>query len=107
MKAQNFVSLAGGVCVLLLGASILGFEPDTSYHLLRKVPLGAAPGGGEYFDYITFDAPSRRVYLSHGTEVKVLDADNDAVVGTITGTKRNHGVAIVADLGRGFITDGD
>jgi DNA-binding beta-propeller fold protein YncE len=75
--------------------------------LLRKVPLAAAPGGGEYFDYITFDPGPRRVYLSHGTEIQVLDADSDKVVGTITGLKRDHGVANVHELGRGFITDGD
>jgi DNA-binding beta-propeller fold protein YncE len=77
------------------------------YHLLRKVSLGAAEGGGEYFDYINFDAASRRVYLSHGTEFKVLDADTDKVVATIGGMKRNHGVALVPEVGRGFITDGD
>jgi YVTN family beta-propeller protein len=94
----NLLPLAG--CLLLLGAS-------GGYHLIKKVPLGAAPGGGEYFDYINFDAASRRVYLSHGTEIKVLDGDTYAVVGSITGLKRDHGVAIVHDLGRGFISDGD
>jgi len=90
----------------LLGVPIL-FAAAGGYHLVRKVSLGAAEGGGEYFDYITFDAAARRVYLSHGTEVKVLDADTDKIVGTITGTKRNHGVALVPEVGRGFITDGD
>jgi DNA-binding beta-propeller fold protein YncE len=77
------------------------------YHLLKRIPLGAAPGGGEYFDYITVDSDARRVYLSHGTEVKVLDADNFSEVGTITGFKRNHGVALVPELGCGFVSDGD
>jgi len=81
--------------------------PGPGYHLIKTVPLGAAPGGGEYFDYVTVDAASRRVYLSHGTEVKVLDADNFSVVGTISGLKRCHGVAIVPELGKGFITDGE
>jgi YVTN family beta-propeller protein len=56
--------------------------------------------------YITFDSGKRRVYLSHGTEVKVLDADSLSVVGTITGLTRDHGVAVVSELGRGFISDG-
>jgi YVTN family beta-propeller protein len=75
--------------------------------LLKKIPLGAAPGGMEYFDYITVDAPARRVYLSHGTEVRVVDADSAAEVGTISGLKRCHGIALVRALGKGFITDGD
>jgi YVTN family beta-propeller protein len=78
-----------------------------TYHLLKKIPLGAAPGGGEYFDYITVDAAARRVYLSHGSEVKVVDADSGAVVGTMGGFKRCHGVVLVKDVGKGFITDGD
>ena len=99
MKRFKLLSLTVGVCSVLIAGG--------GYHLLRKVPFGAAPGGGEYFDYITFDAAARRVFLSHGTEVKVLDADTDAVVGNITGFKRNHGVAIVSELGRGFVSDGD
>ncbi|MGO9274233.1 MAG: YncE family protein [Terriglobia bacterium] len=107
MRPCNFVCLASGVCFFLLGVSVFGFQSSGGYHLLRRVPLGAAPGGGEYFDYITFDAAARRVYLSHGTEVKVLDADSDTTIGNITGLKRDHGVAIVPELGRGFISDGD
>jgi hypothetical protein len=82
-------------------------SPLRRYHLLKTIPLGAAPGGGEYFDYITADAAARRVYLSHGTEVKVVDADSGAVLGTISGLKRCHGVALVPQLGRRFISDGD
>jgi len=100
------VTVAIGSFLLLFCAGALAFQSG-GYHLLKKIPLGAAPGGGEYFDYITFDAATRRVYLSHGTEVKVLDADSGMVVGTITGLKRDHGVALVPELGRGFITDGD
>ena len=107
MKPCKFVSLAAGVCTLVLGVSAFGFQASGAYHLLRKISLGAAPGGSEYFDYITFDPASRRVYLSHGTEVKVLDADSDKLVGNITGLKRDHGVALVPELGRGFISDGD
>jgi hypothetical protein len=91
----------------LLGAITLANPPGSGYHLIKKVPLGAAPGGGEYFDYVTVDSTSRRVYLSHGTEVKVLDADNYSVVGTVTGLKKCHGVVVLPKLGKGFITDGE
>jgi DNA-binding beta-propeller fold protein YncE len=107
MKHRSCALLGGGFCFLLLGAAILASQAGGGYHLLKKIPLGAAEGGGEYFDYITFDAAARRVYLSHGTEVEVLNADSGAVIGKISGMKRNHGVALVSKLGRGFITDGD
>ena len=107
MKRSAFIPSAIGSCFLLLGAYALAFQPAGGYHLLKKIPFGAAAGGGEYFDYIAFDTASRRVYLSHGTEVKVVDADSGALVGVIPGLKRDHGIAIVPELGRGFISDGD
>lgn len=106
MKNSSLTALAFGLCFLCLGACILATPPAAGYHLLKKIPLGAAEGSTEYFDYITVDAVARRLYLSHGTEVKVLDADSGAVVGAITGLKRDHGIALVPELGRGFISDG-
>src|SRR5271169_2740541 len=97
-------------CYLLvapLGILAVASPPEVHYHLLKKAPLGAAAGGGrEYFDYVTVDSKARRVYASHGTEVKVADADSGAVVGTISGLKQCHGIALVEELGKGFITDG-
>jgi hypothetical protein len=96
------------LCFLALAAYIPAASPAGGHHLLKKIPFGAAAGGGEYFDYITVDSATRRVYLSHGTEFLVVDADSGAVVGTITGGfQRNHGVALVPELGKGFISDGD
>jgi DNA-binding beta-propeller fold protein YncE len=94
-------------CVWALCACLLTAAPAGGYHLIKTVPLGAAEGGGEYFDYITVDSAARRVYVSHGTEIKVLDADSYAVLGTISGFKRDHGVAVARELGRGFVSDGD
>src|SRR5882724_401748 len=95
------------LCFAMLGAITLASPAGPGYHLIKKVPLGAAPGGAEYFDYVTVDSAARRVYLSHGAEVKVLDADSFSVVGTISGLKRCHGVVVLPELGKGFITDGD
>lgn len=98
--ARNLASL------LLIGASAFALQSAGGYHLLKKIPFPAAEGGGEYFDYITFDPSSRRIYLARGTEIEVLDADRGTVAGVITGFKRDHGIALIPDLGRGFITDG-
>src|ERR1700676_5127950 len=95
------------ICFALLATVAMANPPGPGYHLLKKIPLSAAPGGGEDFDYITVDSAARRVYLAHGTEVKVLDADNFSVVGTISGLKGCHGVLVLSELGKGFVTDGD
>lgn len=93
--------------LFLVGAAVLVMATEGGYHQIKKYPFGAAAGSTrEYFDYITVDSTARRVYLSHGTEIKVLDADGGAVIGTIAGLKQDHGVALAPEFGRGFITDG-
>src|ERR1700680_499683 len=82
MKLLGLGRLAVAVSFLVLGAYALASPPTGGYHLLKKIPFGAAEGGGEYYDYITIDAAARRVYLSHGTEIIVVDADSGAMVGT-------------------------
>jgi hypothetical protein len=79
--------------------------PEGGYHLLKKHELGAAPGGKEYWDYITFDKASGLLYVSH-TEEKIVDADSGAIVGSIQDLNRVHRIALVPELGRGFLSDG-
>jgi YVTN family beta-propeller protein len=106
VKSFNVYRIAACVIFLALGGLALARVPDGGYHLLKKYDLGAAPGGKEYWDYITLDAATHRLYISHNTEVKIVDADNGSVVGSIPDLKRVHGIALVPDLGRGFISDG-
>jgi DNA-binding beta-propeller fold protein YncE len=99
--------LANGMAFILLSAFSLATAATGGYHLLKKYSFGAAEGSTrEYFDYITIDSSARRVYVSHGTEVKVINADDGALIGNITGLKLDHGVAIANEFGRGFISDG-
>jgi YVTN family beta-propeller protein len=104
--AVSSLRLAVWGAVLLCSSPAVPRPPDSGYQLLKKYELGAAPGGKEYWDYITFDPSTRRLYISHNTEVKVVDADSGKIVGSIPDLKRVHGIAIVNDLGRGFISDG-
>src|ERR1700688_4826873 len=113
MKFFNLGHFAAGLFLALFGACLLSVsyarpKPAAGgYHLIKTVSLPPAAGGGEYYDYITVDAEARRVYVSHGTEVVVLNADDYSVVGKIEGLSRCHGIAVAKDLGKGFITDGD
>jgi hypothetical protein len=107
MNGSYAARFAACIFLLIVGTVALSRPSGSGYHLVKTIPLGAAPGDVEYFDYVTVDAAGGRVYIAHGTEVKVIDANNFSVVGSITGLKRCHGVALVAGLGKGFITDGD
>src|SRR6202171_5142099 len=107
MKSNRFGRFAGGMLLIVMGAASVVTAAASGYHLLKKYSFGAAEGSTrEYFDYISVDSAARRVYVSHGTEIKVLDADSGALVGNITGLKQDHGVAVAQEFGRGFITDG-
>lgn len=93
--------------VLAFAALTLARPADSGYHLLQTYKFDAAPGStSEYFDYINVDAAARRVYLSRGTAVEVMNADTGALVGYIPGFKRQHGVALAPEFNRGFISDG-
>ncbi len=72
------------------------------YGLVNQANL---PGAGGW-DYLTVDAAARRVYISHATQVEVLDADTQKPVGVIPNTPGVHGIALAIDEGRGFITAG-
>lgn len=108
LDRQRVVSrIAGCFALLLLASLAVAYPPEGGYHLLNKYAFAAAEGSSrEYFDYITVDSSARRVYLSHGTEIKVIDADSGKLVGNINGLKQSHGVALADEFGRGFITDG-
>jgi DNA-binding beta-propeller fold protein YncE len=84
-------------CTFLLAAAY-----GAEYSVTRKIPI---PGQGSW-DYLTVDEANRRLYVSHGTQVEVLDVDSGAIVGKIENTLGVHGIAIAADLGRGFVSDG-
>ena len=75
---------------------------DVSYRVVRTIAAGGEGG----WDYVTIDASARRLYVSRGTRVLVLNADSGAPVGEIPNTEGVHGIALAPDLGRGFTSNG-
>jgi DNA-binding beta-propeller fold protein YncE len=63
-------------------------------------------GGDGGWDYLTADAAARRLYISRGTHVMVLDLDSGKTVGDIADTPGVHGIALAPELGRGFTSNG-
>lgn len=78
------------------------FQSGTGYKVIDRYPIGGVGG----FDYITIDSSARRLYVSHATQVEVLDADSGKVVGTIPDTPGVHGAAIASEFKRGFTSNG-
>ena len=76
--------------------------PADGYSVVKKIPI---PGQGSW-DYLSVDEGARRLYVSHGTQVEVIDVDSGNIVGSIPKTLGVHGIAIAAELGRGFVSNG-
>jgi DNA-binding beta-propeller fold protein YncE len=74
----------------------------SGYRLVKTIPIP----GDEGWDYALVDPDARRVYISHGSHVVVMNADTYAVEGDIPDTAGVHGIAVAPDLGRGFISAG-
>lgn len=96
--------LIGRICLLVLAVVAAASAPATAggYHVIREIPVGGEGG----WDYLVADAATRRLYVSHATQVEVLDMDSGAVVGKILKTPGVHGIALASDLGRGFTSNG-
>jgi DNA-binding beta-propeller fold protein YncE len=91
------------IASLLLGLSLAAIcRADGPYHFIQEIPV---PGNGGW-DYLSLDPGAHRLYVSHGTEVVVIDTAANQIVGDITNTPGVHGVAVAADLGRGVTSDG-
>lgn len=88
--------------LILACVSLAAAAPSGGYSVVKKIPI---PGQGS-FDYLTVDEGARRLYVSHGTQVEVLDIDSLALVGNIPNTPGVHGVAIAPEFGRGFVSNG-
>src|SRR5436305_1392745 len=87
------------LCLAMISVCALA---EDGYHIIKKIPI---PGQGG-FDYLIVDEAARRLYVSHGTQVEVLDVDSDTIVGKIPNTLGVHGIAIAPEVGRGFVSDG-
>ena len=93
-KIRNLLIGSFSAALLLQGA--------TDYKVVGRYPV-LGDGG---FDYIKLDNPTRRLYVSHGNQVDVVDADSGKVVGSILDTPGVHGIAIAAAFKHRFTSNG-
>jgi DNA-binding beta-propeller fold protein YncE len=72
------------------------------YRVLTQFKIGGEGG----YDYIRVDSAARRLYVSHGVRVEVLDADTGKKLGEISPTNGVHGIAVAPEFNHGFTSNG-
>ncbi len=94
----------GIIAAILLTAGIASFaQSKSAYHISTSFPIKS--GGG--YDYLTVDPASEKLYVSHGSQVNVLNKLTGDSIGVIKTEKDVHGIALVPTLGKGYISNGN
>jgi len=102
-RARKLLAWAVGGLGLLSGTSLAIAQSSPQYHVTRTVALGAP----DRWDYVVFDAASKRVYVAHGDQVAVVDGSTGDILGKVAGLPGGtHGIALVGAAGRGYTDDG-
>ncbi|MYN29505.1 YncE family protein [Duganella levis] len=95
---QLFAPLA----LLLNLAALPGAMAAPAFHVEATIAL---PGEGKW-DYANIDAVHQRLFVTHSSQVQVIDLKTRQLVGAIAGTDVPHGVDFAPELNLGFISNG-
>jgi YVTN family beta-propeller protein len=93
------------VFVVLISTIIFASVPawaQKQFKVAERVKLG---GEGSW-DYLIYDRDGRRLFITRGNHVMVVDTTNLKVSGDIPDLSGIHGVALAPGLNRGFVSNG-
>ena len=93
--------LAAGIMVLTANNS--SFAQATGYHLLRTMHIASSGG----WDYIALNpVQDNWLYVSHATQVNIINKNTGDSVGVISNTEGIHGIAFAPEFKKGFTSNG-
>jgi DNA-binding beta-propeller fold protein YncE len=99
MKISNYCLSLG---LLLLFSALSANAQLSGYHVTKTFRIGSAGG----WDYPASDPGSNRLYVSHSSQVNIIDKTTGDSVGVITGTTGVHGIAFANAFGKGYTSNG-
>jgi DNA-binding beta-propeller fold protein YncE len=88
------------IVVLILFQNTIKAQNKIDYKVVKTFHI-ASPGG---WDYIAVN--DNKVYVSHGTQVNILDENTGDSIGVIPNTTGVHGIAFDNELKRGYTSNG-
>jgi DNA-binding beta-propeller fold protein YncE len=83
-------------------ASLSSLSAQQPYKIIDRWKIGGEGG----WDYLLVDPPVHRLYITHGTQVAVVDTNTGKQVGAISGLHGTHGIALDNAGKFGYISDG-
>jgi len=90
---------------LIIAAAIVSLNnvnAQSGYKLTKTFHVTSSGG----WDYIAVNPNSNKLYLSHGTQVNILDKATGDSLGVIPNTTGVHGIAFNNALGKGYTSNG-
>jgi YVTN family beta-propeller protein len=102
MKKSNFFFNAILIGIALGSSMNLFAQKATGFHVAKTFHIASAGG----WDYIAVGPGNNRLYVSHGTQVNILDQTTGDSLGVIPNTTGVHGIAFVPSLGKGYTSNG-
>jgi DNA-binding beta-propeller fold protein YncE len=94
--------ISGFITLLFLACAMPIHAAEPAYRVTRQEVL---PGDVKW-DYLAYDAGSRRLFITRGDHVDVYDTMLGRVVASIADTMGVHGVALAPELNKGFTSNG-
>ena len=91
------------VGIMLTAGSSSFAQNQSSYRISGEFTIRS--GGG--YDYMTVDTTTEKLYISHGSQVNILNKVTGDSLGVIKTEKDVHGIALVHALGKGYISNGN
>lgn len=91
-----------GIAIFALLRVNLYAQKEKTFHIVRVFHI--VSGGG--WDYIAVGPGNNRLYVSHGTQVNILDKTSGDSIGVIENTTGVHGIAFDKANGKGYTSNG-
>jgi YVTN family beta-propeller protein len=88
--------------IIFTAAAFMGLQAQKDFHILKTFHIASAGG----WDYIAVGPGNNRLYVSHGTQVNILDKTTGDSIGIIENTTGVHGIAFDKSQGKGFTSNG-
>ena len=98
---KNWPAAVAAMTMLALPLSS-GADASSSLAVTQQFKLAGNTG----WDYLSYDADGKRLFIARADHVQVMDAGTGQQVGEIAGTDGVHGIALVPELKKGFTSNG-